>query len=93
MAKVSIIIPVYNGEKYLVKSLESAMNQTLSDIEILCINDCSKDNSLKKLEEYASKDSRIKIINSTINQGQSKSKNIAIKESTAEYILFLGVLQ
>lgn len=89
MAKVSIIIPVYNGENYLQKSLESATNQTLSDIEILCINDCSKDNSLKKLEEYASKDSRIKIINSPINQGQSKSKNIAIKEANAEYILFL----
>ena len=61
--KVSVIIPVYNTEKYLEKCLDSVCNQTLSDIEIICINDASTDNSLEVLKQYAGKDSRIKIIN------------------------------
>lgn len=89
MPKVSIIMPVYNGEKYIDKSLGSLINQTLNDIEIICINDCSTDNSLNILQEYASKDSRIKIINSEINQGQSLSKNIAIKQAGGEFLMFL----
>ena len=63
MPKVSVIIPVYNTEKYLEKCLESVCNQTLSDIEIICINDCSTDNSLEILNRYAADDERIKIIN------------------------------
>ena len=62
MPKVSVIIPVYNVEKYLRQCLDSVVNQTLKDIEIICVNDGSTDNSLEILEEYASKDSRIKII-------------------------------
>ena len=54
--KVSVIIPVYNVEKYLRQCLDSVINQTLKDIEIICVNDGSTDNSLKILEEYASKD-------------------------------------
>jgi glycosyltransferase involved in cell wall biosynthesis len=57
LIKVSIIIPVYNTEKYIRKCLESAINQTLKDIEIICINDGSTDNSLSILYEYAAKDS------------------------------------
>lgn len=63
MPKVSIIVPVYNVEKYLERSLNSLINQTLKDIEIICVNDGSKDNSLKILEEYSKKDNRIIIIN------------------------------
>ena len=63
MIKVSIIVPVYNVEKYLEKCLDSLLNQTLKDIEIICINDGSSDNSLLILENYACKDSRIKIVN------------------------------
>ena len=63
MPKVSVIIPVYNVEKYLRECLDSVVNQTLKDIEIICVNDGSTDNSLQILEEYASQDSRIKIIN------------------------------
>lgn len=55
MPKVSIIVPVYNVEKYLERSLNSLINQTLKDIEIICVNDGSKDNSLKILEEYSKK--------------------------------------
>ena len=63
MPKVSIIVPVYNVEKYLERSLNSLINQTLKDIEIICVNDGSKDNSLKILEEYSKKDNRIIVIN------------------------------
>ena len=59
MPKVSIIVPVYNVEPYLRQVLDSLVNQTLSDIEIICVDDCSTDNSRNILEEYAQKDSRI----------------------------------
>ena len=62
MIKVSIVIPVYNVQKYLHECLDSLINQTLKDIEIICINDGSTDNSLNILKEYALKDSRIKVI-------------------------------
>ena len=62
MSKVSVIIPVYNTEKFLRKCLDSVCNQTLQDIEIICINDCSTDGSLEILREYAGKDNRIKLI-------------------------------
>lgn len=57
--KVSIIVPVYNVARYLGECLDSVINQTLDDIEIICINDGATDNSLEILEEYAKKDSRI----------------------------------
>ena len=62
MIKISIIIPVYNTEKYLKKCLDSIINQTLKSLEIICIDDCSTDNSLNILKEYQLKDKRIKII-------------------------------
>lgn len=62
MTKFSIIIPVYNAEKYLSQCLDSVINQSFKDMEILCINDGSKDNSIQILQEYAQKDNRIKII-------------------------------
>lgn len=62
MVKVSIILPVYNVEKYLNECLDSIVNQTFSDMEIICINDGSTDNSLAILNSYASRDGRIKII-------------------------------
>ena len=63
MPKVSIIIPIYNVEKYLNQCLDSIINQTLNDIEIILVNDGSKDNSGQICEAYAQKDNRIKIIN------------------------------
>ncbi len=86
--KVSVIIPVYNVEPYLRRCLDSVVNQTLKDIEIICINDGSTDNSLKILEDYAKQDDRLKII--TIqNSGVSVARNIGIKNSTGEYIGFV----
>ena len=69
MPKVSVIIPVYNTEKFLRKCLDSVCNQTLQDIEIICINDCSTDGSLEILREYAGKDNRIKLIELLENCG------------------------
>ena len=82
---VSVIIPVYNVEKYLRQCLDSVVNQTLRDIEIICVNDGSTDSSLKILEEYASKDSRINII-SRENKGYGFSVNEGIDSSHGRYI-------
>lgn len=86
--KVSVIIPVYNVEQYLRDCLDSVINQTLDDIEIICINDGSPDNSLAILEEYAAKDARLRII-SQENQGVSVARNKGIKASNAKYVTFL----
>ena len=75
MAKLSVIIPVYNVEKYLAECLNCLVAQTFQDIEIICINDCSTDNSLNILNEFASKDVRIKIINNETNSGAAESRN------------------
>lgn len=88
MTKLSIIVPVYNVEKYLPKCLESLIKQTLKDIEIICVNDGSMDNSLTILKEFASKDSRIRIIDNQ-HQGVAKTRNTGIGQSTGEYIGFV----
>ena len=88
MTNFSIIVPVYNAEKYLSDCLKSLIGQTCSDVEIICINDGSTDNSLKILQEYANKDSRIKIINQE-NQGVSIARNNGINIAQGEYLLFV----
>ncbi|MBR6126526.1 glycosyltransferase family 2 protein, partial [bacterium] len=88
MAKVSIIIPVYNVEEYLEQCLESVKNQTYTDLEVLCINDGSTDNSLEILNRYAHEDSRFMVF-SQENLGVSAARNKGIDLSTGEYILFL----
>lgn len=87
---VSIIVPVYNAEKYLTQCLDSIVNQTLREIEIICINDCSTDNSLSILETYAKKDKRIIIINNDKNSGApGVVKNIGIRHAKGMYIGFV----
>lgn len=88
MVKISIIVPVYNTEPYLGQCLDSIINQTLEDIEIICVNDGSTDNSLSVLEEYASKDNRIRIINQE-NKGQGFARNNGLKNVNGEYVLFV----
>lgn len=88
MIKVSIVVPVYNVEKYLKESLDSAVNQSLKDIEIIAINDGSTDNSGKILEEYEKKYSNFKVINQE-NKGLSGARNTGISECKGEYIYFL----
>ena len=86
--KVSVIVPVFNVEAYLNESLDSILNQTLNDIEIICINDGSTDNSLNILETYAKKDKRIKII-SKKNEGQGVARNVGLDDAQGEYISFV----
>ena len=89
--KISVIVPVYNIEKYLSECLDSIVNQTLKDIEIICVNDGSTDNSLVILKEYASKDKRIKIIDIS-NRGCGYARKIALKEVLNTLVLHLKIL-
>lgn len=89
MTKVSIIIPVYNSEKYLNKCLTSVCNQSLEDIEIIILNDASTDSSLDIIKSYEKNDSRIKVINMEINVGPGVLRNIGISSSNGEYIGFV----
>ncbi|MDR3222517.1 MAG: glycosyltransferase [Methanobrevibacter sp.] len=86
--KVSIIVPIYNVENYLEKCLNSIINQTLKDIEIICINDCSTDSSLKILNKYEH-DERIIVINNKENLGLGRVRNIGISVAKGEYIGFV----
>ena len=89
MPKVSVVLPIYNVEKYLPKCIESVIAQTLKDIEIICINDCSNDNSENIIREYMKKDDRIKIIHNEKNIGVGFSRNIGVDCSNGEYISFI----
>lgn len=86
--KISVIVPVYNVEKYLPQCMESIINQTFKGIEIICINDGSTDNSLKILQDYAEKDERIQIINQK-NMGLSAARNSGLKIARGKYIFFI----
>ena len=88
MPKVSVIIPVYNVEKYLGECLDSVLRQTLEDIEIICVDDGSTDGSAKMLAEYAAKDPRIRIITQA-NAGLSAARNVGMDAATGKYIYFL----
>lgn len=85
---ISIIIPIYNVERYLSQCLESVINQTYKELEIICINDGSPDNSLKILEKFQKKDNRIKLITQK-NQGLAGARNTGINNATGEFIFFL----
>ena len=86
--KISIIIPVYNTEKYLHECLDSVINQTLKDIEIICIDDGSADNSYQVLQGYADKDSRFVILQQE-NKGAGRARNNGLKNATGEFVAFL----
>ena len=86
--KFSIIIPVYNVENYLSECLDSVIKQTIMDLEIICVNDGTKDHSREILEEYQKQDARIQIIDK-VNGGLSSARNAGLAAATGEYILFL----
>ncbi len=88
MIKVSVIIPVFNTEKYISKCLSSLVNQTLDDIEIICVNDGSTDNSLEIIEKIANNDARIKIINQE-HKKQGAARNAGLRIAEGEYIGFV----
>lgn len=85
MAKISVVVPVYNVEKYLKECIDSIINQTLEDIEIICVNDGSTDSSLEILNDYAKKDSRIIVINKS-NSGYGHTMNMGLNAATGEYV-------
>lgn len=88
--KVSVVVPVYNTEKYLKRCLDSLVNQTLKDIEIIIINDNSPDNSKLILDEYEKKyKSKIKVFHNKTNKGIGYNRNLGIKKATGEYISFV----
>ena len=89
MPKISVIIPVYNVEKYLRQCLDSLVNQTFKDIEVICVDDCSTDGSFKILQEYAQKDSRFIVLKQEVNQGPGVARNRGLDVATGDYIMFL----
>ena len=90
MLKVSVIVPVYNTEKYLSKCLDSLVNQTLKDIEIIIVNDGSPDNSQKVIDEYVSKYSNVFGYKKE-NGGLSDARNYGISKAKGKYIIFIDI--
>lgn len=86
--KISVIVPVYNAEKYLRQCVESVIAQTYTDMEMILVNDGSRDNSLAICNEYASKDSRIEVIDKP-NGGPSSARNRGLDEAKGEYVYFM----
>ena len=89
MNKVSVIMPVYNASKYLDRSINSILNQTYDNLEIIIVDDSSTDNSKDIIKKYASEDNRIRPIYSEINQGVSKARNIGLNIFSGDYVLFM----
>lgn len=88
MPKVSVIIPVYNAEKYLTQCLDSVVNQTFKDFEVVCVNDGSKDNSSHILYHYAFKYPNVRVFNQK-NQGSAVARNTGMEMAKGEYIYFM----
>ncbi|WP_075878192.1 glycosyltransferase family 2 protein [Merdibacter massiliensis] len=88
MEIISIIIPIYNTEKYLDRCIKSILNQSYNDLDIILINDGSKDHSLQICLKYSEKDNRIRVFNQ-INQGQDVARHVGIKNSLGSYIAFI----
>ena len=88
MAQVSIIVPVYQIEKYIRKCIESIQSQTFSDFELILVDDGSKDASASICDEYAKKDNRIKVIHKK-NEGVASARNEGIKLSKGKYVCFI----
>ena len=86
--KISVIIPIYNSEKYLHDCLDSVLSQTLDDIEVICINDGSVDGSLDILKGYAEKDKRIVVLDKA-NEGVAVARNIGINKANGEFVCFM----
>lgn len=86
--KISVIVPIFNADPFLEKCLDSLINQTYPNIEIICVNDGSNDHSLDILQCYSRKDSRIRLINKN-NAGVSQARNDALKEVSGDYVMFV----
>lgn len=89
MSRVTVLVAAYNAEKYLGACLDSLVNQTLKDIQIVCIDDASTDSTLTILQKYAAQDSRIQILQRKENAGQAVARNMGIEVATGDYITML----
>lgn len=89
MVSISIIMPLYNAEKYLQESLESILNQTFKNYELICINDASTDATVKIVKEFAKKDERIKLYQQNEHKGAAEARNFGMKQATGKYLSFL----
>ena len=87
--KISVIIPVYNAEKYLPLTLKSIINQTYDNLEIIVIDDCSTDKSKEIIKEFAKNDKRIIPYYSEINQGVSKTRNMGLRTFSGDFVIFV----
>ncbi len=86
MTEVAILVAAYNATTTLPRCLESLLNQTLGNIQILCIDDCSTDGTLQLLRQYASKDNRITVLQTHVNSGQAIARNLALEHVNAPYV-------
>ena len=89
MPQVSIILPVYNGERYINRTITSILQQTMPNFELIVIDDCSTDKSLQHLQEWAQRDSRIQVVANTQNMGVADARNKGIALAKGEYICFV----
>lgn len=89
MKMISVIIPVYNAEKYLFESLQSVLRQTYKDFELICVDDCSMDDTRKILTDFQKKDDRIRILSNKERLGAAGARNRGLKESRGKYVIFL----
>ena len=87
--EVSVIIPVYNTEKFIAKCLDSVLSQTFQDFEIIIVNDCTPDNAMQIAQSYADKDSRIRIVNHETNRGPMVARRSGYNTASGNYIIFL----
>ena len=86
---VSVVIPVYNSQKYLGETIECVLNQTYNNLEIILIDDCSTDGSLKLMKDYQKKDSRIKVFSNKKNKGVAETRNFGVSKTTGDFLCFL----
>ena len=86
MAKVSVLIAVYNASAYLNKCIDSILGQTLTDLQVVCVDDCSTDNSLSILKDYEQHDNRVEVVHLEKNVGLAKARNIALARASGDYI-------
>lgn len=89
MVKVSIIIPLYNASEYIDRCLTSVINQTYKDFEVLCVDDCSSDNSVSIVQKFADSDSRVKLLHTNENSGAAKARNVGLDNVTGDFVYFI----
>ena len=89
MIKVSVLIPAYNVAPYIRECIDSVLNQTLKEVEVICVDDASTDETLSILKEYEKKDNRVRVLCHEVNKGQSCGRNLALKYAAGEYVYML----